>query len=167
MPQIKEIASGAVYTVDSEPVWADGVWECGSLRLIDPGQSMYATVVVGAPVPADDWAAKIADRRYTAEVRGFIWNNVFIDTDRVSQPKIASARAAAKDGVRSDTAVWKCGNPLTGLPIYRVTSNAEMVEIGDAAFNYVQACYDREGVLIAAVAGGTITATMIDEGWPG
>jgi hypothetical protein len=115
---------------------------------------------------SDSWESKIADRRYTAEVRGFIWNTVFIDTDRISQPKIASARAAAKDGVRSDTAVWKCGNPLTGLAIYRVTTNVEMIEIADAAFNYVQACYDREGVLIAAVADSTITAAMVDEGWP-
>jgi hypothetical protein len=115
---------------------------------------------------ADTWAEKIADRRYTAEVRGFIWNAVFIDTDRISQPKIASARAAAKDGVRSDAAVWKCGNPLTGQAIYRVTTNVEMIAIADAAFDYVQACYDREGVLIGAVADGSITAAMVDEGWP-
>jgi len=161
--QLKEIATGKLQDAQMMPEWATGIWNCGIYLVDDPDKDLYEPVVSGE---ADDWTTKIADRRYTAEVRGFIWNTVFIDTDRVSQPKIASARAAAKDGVRSDTAVWKCGNPLTGVPIYRETSNAEMVEIGDAAFNYVQACYDREGVLIAAVADGTITAAMVDEGWP-
>ncbi|WP_426111346.1 DUF4376 domain-containing protein [Pseudomonas sp. DSP3-2-2] len=137
-----------IYTVGQPPQFLNGAW------------------VDQSTPTAETWTDKIADRRYTAEVRGFIWNSVFIDTDRVSQPKIASARAAAKDGVRSDSAVWKCGNPMTGQPLYRVTTNAEMVQIGDAAFNYVQACYDREGELIAAVADDTITDAMIDAGWP-
>jgi len=164
--QLKEIATGKLQDAQMMPEWATGVWNCGIYMVEDPDQDLYEAVDNGAVISADDWLSRIADRRYTAEVRGFIWNTVFIDTDRVSQPKIASARQAAKDGVRSDTAVWKCGNPLTGLAIYRVTTNAEMVEIGDAAFTYVQSCYDREGALVAAVADSTITAAMLDQGWP-
>lgn len=164
--QLKEIATGKLQEAQMMPEWATGIWNCGIYMVEDPDKDLYEPVVSGETVSADDWTIKIADRRYAAEVRGFIWKTVFVDTDRVSQPKIASARAAAKDGVRSDKAVWKCGNPLTGQAIYRVTSNAEMIELADAAFNYVQACYDREGELVSAVTDNTITSTMIDTGWP-
>ena len=109
---------------------------------------------------------QIQNERWLREVSGLIWSGVFIDTDEKSQPKIQSARSAAQDGLRVDGSAWKCGDPQTGEIIYRATSNAEMIEIGSMAFNYVQDCYDREGVLMTAVKDGTYTADMIDLGWP-
>lgn len=110
--------------------------------------------------------ANIASRRWQAEVAGFIWDGVFIATDREAQAKIQSHRSAAKDGIRQDGAVWKCSDPQTGLPVFRPTSNVEMIEIGDAAFNFVQATYTREGELMAGIADGTTTQAMIEDGWP-
>lgn len=109
---------------------------------------------------------RIPAERWNREVSGLIWKGVFIDTDEKSQPKIQSARSAAQDGLRVDGSGWKCGDPQTGEIIYRATSNAEMIEIGSMAFNYVQACYDREGVLMTAVKDGTYTDDMLNTGWP-
>lgn len=108
--------------------------------------------------------AAIASRRYLLETGGLIWNGVFIATDRESQGKIERHRSAARDGLRKDGAVWKCDDPLTGLPQFRPTSNAEMEELGALVFNYVQNTYAREGELMAGVAAGTTTFEMI-EAW--
>lgn len=109
---------------------------------------------------------QIPSERYSREVSGIIWNGVFIDTDGESQPKIQAARAAAKDGLRLEGAAWKCGDPQTGSIIYRATSNAEMIEVADMVFTYVQDCYTRESELMAAVIDGSYTADMIARGWP-
>ncbi|NBB11831.1 DUF4376 domain-containing protein [Pseudomonas sp. SLFW] len=118
------------------------------------------------PEPAPDWVALIADRRFRAEIAGFPWNGFGIDTERDSQAKISSSWSAARDGFREDGSVWKCLDLATGQIVSRPTTNAEMIDIGQQAYRYVQACYDREGALLEAAAGGTVTAEMIEEGWP-
>lgn len=118
------------------------------------------------PEPAPDWVALIADRRYRAEIAGFPWNGFGIDTERDSQAKISSSWSAARDGFREDGSVWKCLDLVTGQIVSRPTTNAEMIDIGQQAYRYVQACYDREGALLEAAAGGTVTAEMVEEGWP-
>lgn len=118
------------------------------------------------PDPAPDWAALIADRRYRAEIAGFPWNGFGIDTERDSQAKISSSWSAARDGFRGDGSVWKCLDLATGQIVSRPTTNAEMIDIGQQAYRYVQACYDREGTLLEAAAGGTVTTDMLEEGWP-
>lgn len=127
----------------------------------------YAAEMATRKAQADlSLIARIATRRYQAETAGFIWSGVLIATDRESQAKIQTHRSAARDGLRQDGAIWKCNDPSTGLPVFRATSNAEMIEIGDAAFNFVQATYTREGELMAGIADGTTTQSMIEEGWP-
>lgn len=118
------------------------------------------------PEPAPDWVALIADRRYRSEIAGFPWSGFGIDTERDSQAKISSSWSAARDGFRDDGSVWKCLDLATGQIVSRPTTNAEMIEIGQQAYRYVQACYDREGVLLDAAAEGTVTADMLEEGWP-
>jgi hypothetical protein len=50
MPQIKNIASGAIITVAEAPVLVGGIWECGDQRLTDQAGDQYE-IVPPAPVP--------------------------------------------------------------------------------------------------------------------
>lgn len=108
----------------------------------------------------------IPAERYKHEISGLIWSGVFIATDQTSQYKIQSARAAVQEGLRVDGSIWKCGDPQTGEILYRPTTNAEMIDIGNMVFTYIQSCYDREGVLMNAVKDGTYTDDMLNAGWP-
>lgn len=108
----------------------------------------------------------IADRRYLAEVAGFAWGGYFIDTERDSQAKINSAFNAARDGFRVNGSVWKCLDLATNKIVSRPTSNDEMIDIGQKSFQYVQACYDREGELLEAAAAGTFSREALEDGWP-
>lgn len=110
--------------------------------------------------------AEIPAERYRREIAGLIWSGVFIATDEASQAKLTSARASAKEGLRVDGSIWKCGDPQTGEILYRPTTNAEMLDIGSMVFDYIQSCYDREGVLMNAVKDGTYTDDMLTTGWP-
>lgn len=138
----------------------------GELTAAEFDSAQAAEMATRKVLADEQLVAAIASRRYRAEISGFIWDGFFIATDRESQAKIQSHRSAAKDGIRQDGAVWKCSDPQTGLPVFRPTSNVEMIEIGDAAFNFVQATYTREGELMAGIADGTTTQAMVDEGWP-
>lgn len=109
---------------------------------------------------------QIVARRYQAEVAGFIWNGFYIASDRESQTKLDSASRAATKGLRVENSVWKCGNPLTGEVLYRETSNAEIIEIADMGFHYVQACFSREAELVAASKLPQFDPQSIHIGWP-
>lgn len=109
---------------------------------------------------------EIPAERYRREITGLIWSGVFIATDQTSQTKIQYSRASAQEGLRVDGSIWKCGDPSTGEVLYRPTTNAEMIEIGNAVFAYIQLCFDREGVLIHMVKDGTYTDDMLTTGWP-
>ncbi|VVO43126.1 hypothetical protein PS723_06123 [Pseudomonas fluorescens] len=43
---------------------------------------------------------------------------------------------------------------------------AQVLAIADAVSEHVQLCFDREDALLGAVADGSITAEMLEEGWP-
>lgn len=134
--------------------WTGSAWE----KLAGPPEP--------PPESAPDWVGLIADRRYRAEIAGFAWNGFGIDTERDSQAKISSSWSAARDGFRADGSVWKCVDLATQQIVSRPTTNAEMIDIGQQAYRYVQDCYDREGELLEAAATGEITVAMIDEDWP-
>lgn len=42
----------------------------------------------------------------------------------------------------------------------------QIIGVDSAVLAFVQACFDREAVLLGAVADGSITAEMLEEGWP-
>lgn len=44
MPSIKHIESGSVFNVAEEPVFQNGIWECGDQRFTDPTGGSYAAV---------------------------------------------------------------------------------------------------------------------------
>lgn len=118
------------------------------------------------PAVERDWIPLIAAKRYAQEIKGFPWGNFYIDTERDSQSKIASSAAAAEKKLRKEGSVFKMYDLTAGKVVSRPTSNAEMIEIGDLAFLYVQACYDREGELMGLVDAGEMTDAALDEGWP-
>jgi len=42
----------------------------------------------------------------------------------------------------------------------------QVLAVADAVSEHVQACFDREDALLGAVNAGSITADMLEEGWP-
>jgi hypothetical protein len=116
--------------------------------------------VSGAAAAREALTSEIAARRYARETDGItIPPGIPIDTGRDSQALITGAVVAAM----VDPAYvcrWKTDTGFVDL------SAAELIEIGTAVRSHVQACFDREAVLLAAVADGSFTEGMLDEGWP-
>jgi hypothetical protein len=111
------------------------------------------------PLPTPDWPALIAARRYTAETAGTTVEGMPIDTGRDSQGLITGAAVQAI----IDTAYslhWKTSAGFVELTGQQILGVASMVRA------HVQACFNREAVLLGAVADGSITAEMLEEGWP-
>ena len=116
----------------------------------------WAVTAVG---PALDWASMIAARRYTAETAGITIQGMPIDTGRDSQGLITGAAVQAI----IDPAYslhWKTSAGFVEL------TGAQIIGVASAVRAYVQGCFDREAELLGAVADETITAAMLDEGWP-
>lgn len=119
------------------------------------------------PAPtANDPRIAIAAERYNREISGITWNGYGIATDRESQQKMSDERSVVKDGLRTDGKGWKCLDLESGVATFRPTTNAEILEITEAAYRYVSTCFDREGELLQAVEGGSYTDSMLSEGWP-
>ena len=108
---------------------------------------------------AADWAQRIEARRYTAEVGGTTASGMPIVTDDRSKSLIAGAALRATRSA-DYTLRWKTADGFVDL-------NADQViAVADAVSDHVQACFNRESALLDAVADGTITAEMLEEGWP-
>ena len=108
---------------------------------------------------AADWKQRIADRRYIAEVSGTTINDMPIDTGRDSQGLITGAALQAL--IDPDYSLhWKTSAGFVDLTAQQVLGVASAVRA------FVQACFNRESDLLDAVAAGTITADMLEEGWP-
>jgi hypothetical protein len=111
------------------------------------------------PLPAPDWLALIAARRYQAEIGGIELQGLPIATDDRSKTLInGSALKALRNSAY--TLRWKTEEGFIDLPADQV------LVMADAVADHVQACFDREAELQAAVADGTITAEMVEQGWP-
>jgi hypothetical protein len=131
-------------TGDKVVQWAGGVW----------------VVLDGPPSPAaPDWPALIATRRYAAEMAGTKVQGLAIATDDRSQGLITGAALAAM--LDADyTIKWKTAEGFVEL------TGAQIIGVASAVRAYVQACFDREADLLTAVADGSMTAAMLEEGWP-
>ena len=110
--------------------------------------------------PADpDWLSLIAARRYQAEIGGIELQGLPIATDDRSKTLInGSALKALRNSAY--TLRWKTEEGFIDLPADQV------LVMADAVADHVQACFDREAELQAAVADGSITAEMLEQGWP-
>lgn len=126
-------------------------------------------ILIDAPVrlpTEDDHRAAIAARRWQAEVAGITWNGYGIATDRESQDKIVQETRAIDRGLRVEGKGWKCLDLAAGIVVFRSTTNAEMMAIADAVYDYVSACFAREEVLLSEIAAGAYDPAMLETGWP-
>lgn len=108
---------------------------------------------------AAEWLSLIAARRYQAETAGIELQGMQVATDDRSKLLIngAALRASREPGY---TLRWKTGDGFIDL------SGAQVLAMADAVADHVQRCFDREAELLTAVADGSITAEMLEQGWP-
>ena len=111
------------------------------------------------PAPAPDWPALIAARRWLAETSGTTFGGMPIDTDDRSKLMINGAALRA-DRSADYVLRWKTSQGFVDL------TAAQVLAVADAVSEHVQLCFDREDALLLAVADGSITAEMLEEGWP-
>lgn len=115
-------------------------------------------IVVPAPEP--DWPAVIAARRYDAETAGITLNGMHIDTDDRSKLLI---NGAALEAVIDPSYVMQWKTPTGFVPL----GAEQVIGVARAVRAHVQACFDREAVLLAVLDDETFTPEMLEEGWPG
>ena len=128
-------------------------------RWTGSGWEKLAAAPEAEPALAPDWPALIAARRYTAETAGTTVEGMPIDTGRDSQSLITGAVVAAMlDPAYSVR--WKTVAGFVDLTAQQI------IGVASAVRAFVQASFDREAVLLDAVADGSITAEMLEEGWP-
>jgi len=128
-------------------------------RWTGSGWEKLASVPEPQPIPVPDWPALIAARRYDSEVSGTVVGGMPIATDDRSKLLINGAALRAN---RNPSYVlrWKTSDGFVDL------SAAQVLAVADAVSEHVQACFDREDELLRAVTAGTITADILEEGWP-
>lgn len=108
---------------------------------------------------AAEWAERIAARRFQAETGGVIVEGVQVNTERDSQALLTGAAFATT----LDPAYhikWKAATGFVDLTGEQILGIASQVRA------FVQNCFNREAELLGAVADGSITAEMLEEGWP-
>lgn len=106
-----------------------------------------------------DVTAVVANERYKREIAGIVLAGMPIETDDRSKTLIAGAALKA---MRDPDFVlrWKTPDGFVALP------SPQVLMIADAVSDHVQACFNRESVLLDALAAGTFNERMLDEGWP-
>lgn len=108
---------------------------------------------------AAEWAGRIVARRFQAETGGVIVEGIQVNTERDSQALLTGAAFAAS----LDPAYqikWKAATGFVDLTAQQI------IGVASAVRTFVQASFDREAELLGAVADGSITAEMLEEGWP-
>jgi hypothetical protein len=104
-------------------------------------------------------AQQIAERRWQAEVAGIDVGGMHIDTGRDSQALIAGATVQAMLDPNYSLR-WKTVAGFVDL------TAEQIIAVATAARGHVQACFNREAELLDALAAGTFTPEMLDQGWP-
>ena len=153
------VAGGwAIIETDPQP---PGDFLSGEVREED---GHYIRGWIPVELSAEQWADRIAARRWLAEtsgttVDGTTVDGMPIDTGRDSQGLITGAALAAMlDPAYSVR--WKTVAGFVDLTAQQI------IGVASAVRAFVQASFDREAVLLGAVADGSITAEMLEEGWP-
>lgn len=111
------------------------------------------------PVIPPDYTKVVAAERFKREAVGVVVGELMIETTRDSQALIASTGLSAVLDPE-----YRCNfKTVTGF----VEIGAEqIIEIAKAVRAHVQACFDREKVLLDLVAAGIYSEEMLAEGWP-
>ena len=107
----------------------------------------------------EQWADQIAARRFQVETGGVTVAGVKLNTERDSQSLLTGAAFAAS--IDPDYRIkWKAETGFVDL------AGEQILGISSQVRAFVQACFNREAELLGAVADGSITAEMLEEGWP-
>ena len=105
------------------------------------------------------YPARISSSRYDAETAGITINGMFIDTGRDSQALITGAALSAM--IDPDYVCnWKTSDGFVQLDAQ------SLIGIAQAIRAHVQACFDREAVLLTALENGSFVEDMLNGGWP-
>lgn len=129
------------------------------VQVLDANEVVPDDWVEFTPNPAAITAEQIASRRYQAEIAGITLNGLQINTEDRSKLLInGAALEAAIDPAY--TMQWKTPTGFVEL------TGEQVIGVARAVRAHVQACFDREAELLAAVADGSITDQMLQEGWP-
>lgn len=111
----------------------------------------------------DIFRREIAAARYSAETAGTTIMGIPVETDRESQ---ATFTGAAVRALRNPSYVvkWKSRTGFVNL------TNDQILDVADAVGDHVQACFDREAVLLQQVEAAETLADLqaipINTGWP-
>ena len=111
------------------------------------------------PVPAPDWPALIAARRYQVETGGVTVEGIPVNTERDSQALMTGAAFAASLDPNYRIK-WKAATGFVEL------NRDQVIGLASEVRAFVQACFNREAELLGFVADDSITAEMLEEGWP-
>ena len=151
LPSDPPIAGEGQVVEPSAPVESDGAWYMGwSVRAMTPEEIEQRNA---------QYADAIADRRYQAEVAGITINGMSVETD--DRAKLLINGAALEAVIDPDYVMqWKTFGGFIEL------TGAQVIGIARAVRAHVQACFDREAELLDALANGTITDAMLEQGWP-
>lgn len=106
-----------------------------------------------------DYAPRIAERRYLSEVSGMVVNGLKVNTDDRSKLLINGAALEATIDPNY-TMQWKMEDGFVQL------TGEQVISIARAVRAHVQACFDREAELLAALQDGALSDEMIEQGWP-
>ena len=123
--------------------------ETQKARIIERGDRYVVEEIPAPPPPTLDELktqkkAEIAAVRYNVEIGGVTVSGVKIDTDRDSQALITGAALAAVID-SSYSLNWKTAQGFVHL------TAPEIIAVAQAVRAHVQACFDREGELVALV----------------
>lgn len=147
----------AIVEYDPQPELAPGEQlEPGELR-IEQGRAIRGWSVV--PAPPVDWQAAIAARRYQAEVAGIEVGGMHVDTDDRSKLLI---NGAALEALMDPAYVMQWKTPAGFIEL----TAEQVMAVARAVRAHVQACFNREADLLAALAAETFAPAMLDQGWP-
>ncbi|WP_210705972.1 DUF4376 domain-containing protein, partial [Pseudomonas iridis] len=111
------------------------------------------------PVPAPDWPVLIAARRYQVETGGVTVEGIPVNTERDSQALMTGAAFAASLDPNYQIK-WKAATGFVEL------NRDQVIGLASEVRAFVQACFNREAELLGFVADGSMTAEMLEEGWP-
>lgn len=138
----------------SETLFRDYITQGKSVSVVDD-----VVVWTDKQETIESLKAAVAAKRYAQEVKGVVVNGATVGTDRES---VAILTGAAFQAFLDPTYLcrWKTQSGFVELNAQQIIALATSVRM------YVQACFEREAALVAAIEAGTYTENMIDEGWP-
>jgi hypothetical protein len=162
-----ELAAVSAYrVVESYPSKADYQEYTPGNLVLSGGVVTAHWVATDIPVESARAAARavLATIRFAKETGGVLVGGTPVATDRDSQTKLIAARINAKED-DTYTVNWKADNGS-----FVQINAATMIAIADAVSAHIQACFDREAVLSAAISAATTTAEVraidLNSGWP-